>query len=281
MKKILFLSMVLAFSATVVSAQIKTPSPSPGAKIEQTIGLVDVTVEYSRPGVKGRTVFGDLVPYDKVWRTGANAATKITFSGDANFGGSDVKAGSYALLTKPGMKEWAFMLYPYESGNWGSYLESDVEPIMVTAASWQMAGEMSVETFMMAFDNITDTKGDLYLLWDRTGVSVPITVNTAEAVEASIKSVMDGPSANDYYAAGTYYFNAKKDNKQALEWVNMAIDKGYDRFWVQRQKSLIQAAMGDKKGAIASAKKSLEMAKEAGNDEYIKMNNESIMEWSK
>lgn len=271
----------MAFSATLVTAQIKTPSASPGAKIEQTIGLVDVTVEYSRPSVKGRTVFGDLVPFDKVWRTGANSATKITFSGDANFGGADVKAGSYALLTKPGMKEWAFMLYPYESGNWSSYPESDVEPIMATAKSWQMNDDMSIETFMIAFDNITDNNGDFYLLWDKTGVTVPITVNTDAAVEASIKSVMDGPSANDYYAAGTYYFNAKKDNKQALEWVNMAIDKGYDRFWVERQKSLIQAAMGDTKGAIASAKKSLEMATEAGNDEYIKMNNESIKEWSK
>ncbi len=281
MKKITFLSMLLAFSVTALTAQIKTPSASPGATIEQTIGLIDVTVEYSRPGVKGRTIFGDLVPFDKVWRTGANAATKITFSGDAKFGGAEVKAGSYALLTKPGMKEWAFMLYPYESGNWSSYLESDVEPVMATAPSWQMAGETSIESFMIAFDNITDSEGDLMFIWDKTGVTVPITVNTAEAVEASIKSVMDGPSANDYYAAGVYYFNAKKDNKQALDWVNMAIDKGYDRFWVQRQKSLIQAAMGDKKGAIASAKKSLEMAKEAGSDDYVKMNNESIMEWSK
>ena len=154
MKKILFLSMVVAFSTTMLSAQIKTPSASPGATLEQTIGLVDVTVEYSRPGVKGRTIFGDLVPYDKVWRTGANAATKITFSGDAKFGGADVKAGSYALLTKPGMKEWTFMLYPYESGNWGSYLESDVEPIMATVPSWEMSGGMNVETMMFAFDDI-------------------------------------------------------------------------------------------------------------------------------
>lgn len=281
MKKILFLSMLLALSTTLVTAQIKTPPASPGAKIEQTIGLVDVSVEYSRPSMKGRTIYGDLVPYDKAWRTGANAATKITFSADAKFGGAEVKAGSYALLTKPGMTEWAFMLYPYESGSWSSYLESDVEPVMATAKSWQMPEGVSVETFMIGFDNITSDQGDIFLVWDKTMVMVPITVNTAEAVEASIKSVMDGPSANDYYAAGTYYFNEKKDNKQALEWVNMAIDKGYDRFWVQRQKSLIQAAMGDKKGAIASAKKSLEMATEAGNDEYIKMNNESIAEWSK
>ncbi len=281
MKKILFLSMLLAFTATAVTAQIKTPSASPGAKIEQTIGLIDVSVEYSRPGMKGRTIYGDLVPFDKVWRTGANSVPKITFSGDAKFGGSDVKAGSYAMLTKPGKTDWAFMLYPYESGNWSSYLESEVTPVTVSVKSWQMPEGVNVESFMIGFDNLTNNGGDIYLLWERTMVMVPITVNTAETVEASIKSVMDGPSANDYFAAASYYHDAKKDNKQALEWINLSIEKGYDKFWVLRKKSLIQADMGDKKGAIATAKKSLEMATEAGNDDYIKMNNESIMAWSK
>ncbi len=281
MRKFLFLSLLLALSATAVTAQIKTPAASPGGKIEQTIGLVDVSVEYSRPSMKGRTIYGDLVPYDKVWRTGANAATKITFSGDATFGGAAVKAGSYAMLTKPGKETWSFMLYPYESGNWGSYLESDVEPTTIMVNSWKMPEGVNVESFMIGFDNLTSESGDIYLLWEKTMVMVPITVNTNETVEASIKTVMAGPSANDYYAAGSYYFDEGIDNKQALDWINMSIDKGYDRFWVQRKKSLVQAAMGDKKGAIASAKKSLTMATKEGNDEYIKMNNESIMEWSK
>ncbi len=281
MKKTLFLTMLLALSATMMTAQIKTPAPSPSATITQTIGLVDVSVEYSRPSMKGRTIYGDLVPYDKMWRTGANAATKITFSGDVKFGGADVPAGSYAMLTRPGKMEWDFMLYPYVSGSWSSYLESDVEAISTRIKSWQMPEGVNVESFMIGFDNLTNNSGDIYLLWEKTMVMVPITVNTDEAVEASIKSAMEGPSANDYYAAASYYFDAGKDNKQALEWINTAIDKGYDRFWVQRKKSLIQASLGDKKGAIASAKKSLEMATEAGNEEYIKMNNESIMEWSK
>lgn len=226
-------------------------------------------------------IFGDLVPYDAVWRTGANSATKITFSDDVNFGGADVTKGSYALLSKPGKETWNFMLYPHNSTNFGSYLESDVQPTIVSVKSYKMPAGVNVESLMMGFDNLTNTSGDYYLLWDNIYVPITIKTNTDKTVEASIEKVMAGPSMGDYYSAAQYYYNSGKDLNKALTWINKSVDMGNDKFWVLRLKSQIQAANGDKKGAIMTANRSLELAREAKNDDYIKMNTESIAEWSK
>ncbi len=267
--------------AAVAGAQIQTPAASPLSKVEQKIGLTDVTIEYSRPSKKGRTIYGDLVPFDAVWRTGANSATKITFSEDVVFGGANVTKGSYALLSKPGQKTWSFMLYPHNSTNFGSYLESEVTPITITTDAIVMPKGIVVETLMMGFDNLTLNSGDFYVLWDNVYVPISIKVNTDQSVEASIAKVMAGPSSGDYYSAANYYLNAGKDLNKALEWVNKSIDMGNEKFWVLRAKSLIQAGLGDKKGAITTANRSLELAKEANNADYIKMNEESIAEWKK
>ena len=281
MKKPVVLFSLLVWAATMMQAQIQTPAPSPAAKVEQRIGLVDVSVEYSRPSMKGRAIFGDLVPYDTPWRTGANSATKITFSDDVMFGGAEVKKGSYALLTKPGEKIWTVMLYPHNSTSFGSYLESDVKPISVSAEAIKMSKGMSVESFMIGFDNINNSGGDLFLLWDNVYVPVAIKVNTDKAVEASIAKVMAGPGAGDYYSAASYYLSEKKNLTQALEWINKSISMGNEKFWVLRTKSLIQAELGDTQGAMDSALRSLEMAREANNADYIKMNEESLKAWRK
>ena len=281
MKKSLFFLLFCALGTTMLQAQLQTPAPSPSAKIEQKIGLTDVTLEYSRPSKKGRVVFGDVVPYDVVWRTGANAATKITFSDDVVFGGAEVKKGSYALLTKPGKKTWSVMLYPHNSTSFGSYLESDVVPITVTTESIEMPKETDIETFMMGFDGLSNHDGTLFILWERTFVPVVIKVNTDKTVEANITKVMGGPTANEYFQAASYYYTEKKDMNKALEWVNTSIAKGNEKYWVLRTKSLIQAELGDKKGAIATAEKSLEMAKKDEDAAYVKMNEESIAEWKK
>lgn len=281
MKKTGILFLFLTLVSNLIQAQITTPAPSPAAKIEQRIGLTDVVVEYSRPSKKGRVIFGDLVAYDQVWRTGANAATKITFSDDVNFGGVDVKKGSYAMLSKPGKKTWTFMLYPHNSTNFGSYLESDVQPTMITTESILMPKEINVESMMIGFDNLTTTSGDFYLLWDNVYIPIAIKTNTDQTVQANITKVMAGPSMGDYYNASSYYLNSGKDLNQALIWVNKSIEMGNEKFWVLRSKSLIQAGLGDKKGAIMTAKKSLELAREEKNNDYIKMNEESIAEWKK
>jgi hypothetical protein len=281
MKKLILLVSLFGLSFLTIQAQIQTPSASPFSKVEQKIGLTDVTIEYSRPAMKGRTIYGGLVPYDLVWRTGANSATKITFSDDVTVGGAKVAKGSYALLSKPGMKTWTFMLYPHNSTNFSSYLESDVQPITFTTEAIKMPAGVNVESMMMGFDNISYTGGDLFLLWDNLYVPVPIQVNTDQAVEASIAKVMAGPTSGDYYSAANYYLTSGKDLNKALEWVNRSIEMGNEKFWVLRAKSLIQAGLGDKKGAIMTANRSLELAREAKNADYIKMNEDSIAEWKK
>lgn len=264
---------------TMASAQLQTPSPSPFSKMEQRVGLTDVTVEYSRPSKKDRVIFGELVPFDEPWRTGANAATKISFSDDVMCNGTEVKKGTYALITKPGKKSWEVMLYPHTGGGWSSYLESSEKPVKFTTQSVMMPKEASTETFTIGFDGLTNHGGTLYLLWETTFVPIEIKTKTDETVEASIAKVMAGPSANDYFQAANYYFTEKKDLKKSLEWINMSIEKGNNRYWVLRTKSLIQAELGDKKGAIDTAMKSLELAKEGKDDHYIRLNEASIKEW--
>lgn len=279
MKKAFFTCILAALTVLTIQAQIATPAPSPSAMLKQSVGLTEITVEYSRPSMKGRDVFGGLVPYDEVWRLGANQATKITFSEDVKVGGKSLEAGAYAVLAKPGKSSWEFMFYPYTTGNWGAYPGSDVTPTTVSAEAFKM-DQMEIETFMIEFDQITNSGANIWFLWENVATAVPVAVNTDETVEASIAQVMAGPTANDYFAAASYYLAEGKDMSKAREWITKAVDMGYNQFWVLRTKSLIEAKAGDKAAAIESAKKSLEMAKAANNNDYIRMNEASIKEWS-
>lgn len=262
-----------------VSAQIETPAPSPFCKIEQMVGLTKVTLEYSRPGVKDREIFGGLVPYDNPWRTGANAVTKVGFNTDVMFGEVKLEKGDYALITTPGKEMWTFHFFPYESSSWSSYLEDGAEgtKVMVEPVTIE---NVHVESMTLMIDELRNGSATFYLIWDDVYVGTEFTVPTDEMVMSSIEEVMSGPSARDYYAAASYYHSEDKDLAQALDWMNKAIEMGEERYWMLRQKSLIQAKLGMKSEAIATAKRSLELAEEAGSEEYIRMNKESIAEWS-
>ncbi len=261
-----------------VFGQIQTPAPSPGSKVTQAVGLTEITIEYSRPGVKDREIFGGLVPYGELWRTGANQATKISFDKDVTIGGQKCKAGSYAILTVPNKDEWKFNLYTYESGNFGTYIEK--EPAVSFMAKTE-SDEWSMWSFTMGFGEVKSSSAMLWVMWDKTRVGVPIEVGTEEQVMASIDQVMAGPSAGDYYRAATYYHDAGKDLNKAYEWIKKANAGDNARFWTLRREALILADMGKKKEAITVAKRSMEMAKEAKNDDYVRMNEASIKEWSK
>lgn len=277
MKQFLFL-FLLAFGTTAI-AQVTTPQPSPFQTIEQKVGLTDITVEYSRPSMKGRTIYGDLVPFGAKWRTGANANTKITFSDDVTIGGSAVKAGSYAVYSVPGEKSWDIMFYS-DSNNWGLANPWDDSKVVakVTSEVWSM--EMPVETFTITFDDVSNNSVNLGIIWENTYVRATIEVPTDAAVMASIENTMAGPSGNDYYAAAVYYLQEGKDMKQAQKWVDKAISMRKDpAFWMYRQKSLIHAKMGDKQGAVAAAKTSLDLARKAGNKDYVALNEKSLKEW--
>lgn len=263
---------------TGLTAQLNTPAPSPPAKTETTIGLTDVTVEYSRPGVKGRTIFADdgLVPFGEVWRTGANQATKITFSDDVMLGlkSKAVPAGSYAVLTKPMKGMWEVLFFPYESGNWNNY--KDKTPA-VTVSAKSMAAPGKVENFTIMFDEYTVDGANLYMMWDETMVALPVKTNAKEAAMASIDRVMAGPDMNDYHAAAAFLFE-NGDKKKALEYINKAVEMSSDnpRFWIVHRQGLILADLGMKTEAVAAFNKSMSLAKEAGNMDYVRMNERSV-----
>lgn len=283
MKHTIFVLFLIFGISTSVNAQVKSPQPSPAAKIEQTVGLTDLSIAYSRPGVKGRTVFGDLVPYDKVWRTGANKAVQFSTSTDIKFGGKDVKAGTYALFTLPGKDKWDVILYT-DTEIWGTpeTWEESKEAARVTVPVKNLTDH--VESFTISIDNIQNSEdADLSISWAKTKVTVKITTPTNEIAQKSIEATMAGPSAADYYSAANYYLEMGKDMDQAYKWINKAIEmrEGETPFWMLRRKSLIEAHLGMKKEAIETAKLSLAAAEKAGNADYVKMNKDSIAEWSK
>ena len=278
MKKGLLFACVLLLSFNIF-AQIKTPAPSPFAKWEQALGLTTLEVEYSRPGMKDRTIFANegLVPFGKTWRTGANSATKITIGADAKIGGIDVPKGSYALLTVPTKDEWTFKLYPYEGQRWTSYTTKDSIAFVFTAKPQEHS--QPIETFFIWPENLTTNSLDLVFGWENTTVSVPIEMEIHETIMSNIKTVLAGPSANNYYAAATYLYNTKSDMETALEYIQKATAGDEPRFWMLRREALILAALDRKQEAIGAAQRSLEAAKEAGNDDYVRMNEASIEEW--
>jgi len=278
MKKLVLFTFALTLMFSV-NAQIETPQPSPFTKVEQKVGLTDVTLEYSRPSMNGRTIFGDLVPYGKVWRAGANKNTVITFSDDVVVGGKELKAGAYAIFITPSKKSWDVVFYS-DTNNWGlpETIETSNVAAKITVETLELP--MNVETFTITFDNLTSGSAELGFIWENTMANLKFEVPTDKTVTAAIQKVMSGPSAGDYYAAAVYNLGEGKDLEKAKEWMDKAMSMTKDpKFYQLRKQSLLYAALGDKKNAIATAKKSLAKSEAAGNADYVKMNNDSLKEW--
>lgn len=280
MKNVLFaISCMATMSAT---AQIETPQPSPAAEVKQTVGLTEISVTYSRPSKKKREIFGGLVPFNQMWRTGANKNTMITTDKMMIFGSDTLQPGTYAIFTKPAVGAWEVYFYT-DTENWGTPENWDDSKVALKTPALESKMNDVTETFTIGFENITSKGGDLTFTWDKTKAVASFKVATEAQVTAAIDKVMTGPSSVDYYRAADYYLSEGKDMNQALEWINKSIemDGGDTKFWVLRRKALIQAELGDYKAAIETAKKSKAGAEAAGYDNYIKMNEESIAEWSK
>ncbi|WP_299016610.1 DUF2911 domain-containing protein [uncultured Polaribacter sp.] len=279
MKKIILSLFVLAVTY-VTNAQIETPAPSPSQKIEQKVGLTDVTLEYSRPSMKGREIFGGLQDYGKIWRTGANANTKLTFSTNFMVGGKTLKAGTYALYTIPGKKTWDIMLYT-DATNWGTPRKWDDAKVAAKVTVDAEKVKSTIETFTITFDDLTNNSAVLGIMWENTYVGLKFETPTDKMVSGSIAKVMNGPTANDMYGAAVYYLQAGKDINKAQEWIDKAVEmtSNKPRFWFLRQQSLIHAKAGKTATAIAAAKQSLALAEKAGNAGYVKMNTASLKEW--
>ena len=277
-KVILFFTLGVA---SLLSAQVVTPKASPAAKLQQKVGLADIQIEYARPGAKGRVVFGDLIPYGQMWRLGANENTKITTSEALIFGKDTLAAGTYALFAKPGQTNWELYFYT-DYSNWGLPEPWDPTKVRLQVTAGVQKIQDYQENLAFQIDALSNNGGTLLITWENTKVSLPFTLNTKAKVLASIDKTMAGPSANDYHAAATYYFNENIDLKKALEWSTKAVEmRGNSAYWMTRLKAQLQAANGDYKGAIETAKISIEAAKADGDDAYVRANEKSIAEWSK
>jgi len=253
--------------------KIEFPQASPSATVKERVGLTDVEIEYSRPGVKGRKIFGGLVPFGEVWRTGANSATKITFGTEVNFGGTQVPAGSYALFTIPESGEWTVILNKAE-GQWGSYAY-DAKNDLVRVKVKPVALTEAVEGMTITLSDLRDDAATLNITWDKTRVPVKLQTNLVAVLVPQIEAVMEGAGKKPYFDAAMFYYAHNLDLKKAVGWIDEAIKEQPDAMWIIYRKGLILAKLGDKKAAVAAANQSLELANKAGGAigaEYKRLN---------
>jgi hypothetical protein len=280
MKKIIIALFMTA--GLMANAQVKTPQASPRQILNQVVGLTQVDINYSRPSIKGRTVFGDLVPFGKTWRTGANENTTISFGDDVVIDGKTLKKGKYSLYTVPKAESWDVIFYS-TTDNWGNPAEWNDSNVALTTSVKSEQLNRTVESFTIGINNLDNNFANLEISWEKTLVAVKFEVPTQKiAIESIDKALSGTPAFGDYFSAAQYYYQSNGDLNKALTYVNKALEMNKDKpFFYYRQKSLIQAKLGDKKGAIETAKISLAAAQEAKNMDYVKMNQDSIAEWSK
>lgn len=276
-QKITFtLAILLLAGMSAFAQQIKMPQASPSAKIAQKVGLTDVTVDYSRPSTKGRKIFGELVPYGEVWRTGANGATIISFSTDVEIDGKKVPQGQYALYSIPGKSEWTIILSK-DTKLWGAIGYNPDNDLMRFKAVPEKLSRV-YETFEISFNNMTDNGADLSIKWEQTRVDFPITTQVDAIVMAQIKELVIDKDATDptlLYSAANYYFTNQKDIPQAYTWITKSVESD-PKYWTMHLKAKIELNLGKKTEALESAKKSKEMAIEAKNPDYVSLNDRLI-----
>ncbi len=270
----ILLSVLAVFFITVTgNSQIRTPAPSPGQTIKQDFGLSSIEVDYSRPGVKGRKVFGDLVPYGAMWRTGANGATKITFGDDVTIGGKEVKAGSYALYTIPWQAEFEVILNKgVNNGGLAGYSKDD------DVTRFKVKSETipnSVENFTINFQNVKANSLDVVLTWDKTRVAIPVTTDIDKKIMAQIDESIN-KDTKPYFQAAMYYLDNDKDPNQAVSWFDKAIAQNPNGYWIYHQKANALVKLNKNEDAKKAALKSMEIAKQEKNDDYVRLNEKLI-----
>ncbi|OOG72363.1 DUF2911 domain-containing protein [Algoriphagus sp. A40] len=270
-----FLTLLLA-SFVSFAQQIQMPQASPSSKISQQVGLSVVTVDYSRPSTKGRKIFGELVPYDVIWRTGANSPTVITFSTEVSIAGQKVPAGSYALYAIPGKTEWTILLSK-NTKLWGAigYNPADDQMRMKVKPSKTSS---KYETFEITFNNLTDNSATVALKWENTKAEFKIETEVDPIVMADIqKQVIDAKATdpNLLFQSANYYFTTGKDLNQAYEWIKQSTDQD-PKYWTVHVRAKIELALGMKTEALDSATKSKAMAEKENNPDYVALNERLI-----
>lgn len=277
MKKI-FITSLAVCTLLIAEAQLKTPAPSPTQTIKQDFGLASVELSYSRPGMKGRKIFGDLVPFEKVWRTGANNATTLTFGEEVTIGGTKIKAGKYGLLAIPNKKNWTLIISKQTDVTSPADYKQDQDVVRVEAKTMDL--DESMETFTMQFANIKPNSCELHIMWDRTAVALPITADVETKVMAQIDQLMNKDN-RPYFNAAMYYMDNGKDLDKALAWFDKAVEGNPTAFWMHHQRANCLAKLGKKAEARTAAEKSKELATAAKNDDYVKLNEKLLAELDK
>ncbi|SUI97779.1 Protein of uncharacterised function (DUF2911) [Sphingobacterium spiritivorum] len=273
MKKSILTLLVASALAFGAQAQLKIPQPSSATEVTQAIGIHNVVLNYSRPNTNGRAIFGDLVPYGQVWRTGANTVSTLTFEEEVTVQGTKVPAGTYGIFTIPNKNEWTIILSK-NSKQWGAYTYKQEEDLVrFNVKPTTLANK--VETFTISFDQVTTTSGVVSIAWDKVSVQFNIKVDQSKEILASIDQAMQGEK-KPYFQAALYYFNNNLDIKKAVEWVNIADQGNTEAPWIKYWKSQILLKSGDKKGAAETAQQGIDMAKAGKNEEYIKLNTQAL-----
>jgi hypothetical protein len=267
MKQLVFAiigSLVLATS----DAQIKTPAASTSQTIKQDFGLGTVELSYARPNVKGRKIFGDIVPYDAVWRTGANSATILNFGDDVIIGGTAVPAGKYGLLSIPGKKQWTLIISKQTNVTNPTAYDQTQDVVRIPV---DVKKNSKVETFTIQFANVASSTMDLQIMWDKSIVTLPISTEIDSKIMASIEKNLKSDKPQ-YFPAAMYYMESGKDLNQALEYFNKAVEQNPKAYWIQYNWATCLAKLGKTNEARAAAEKSKELAIEGKNNDYVRLN---------
>jgi hypothetical protein len=272
----MFLAASLLMAAAIVNAQqLTTPQPSPTQVVKQNFGVGSIELNYSRPSKKGRKVGVDLAPFGKVWRTGANAATTLTFSDDVSIGGKELKAGKYGLLTIPDAGKWTIIISKDVNVNQPSAYKQENDLVRVEAPVVKLP--FSVETFTINFADLTGSSCNIQMMWENTLVQFAVTTNSEAKVMAQIDNVMNKDN-KPYFNAASYYYDNGKDLNQALTWVNKALETNKEAFWMHLLKARIHKKLSDNGAAKAAATACKEFAEKAKNDDYVKMATDLLAE---
>ncbi len=276
--KRLFLATLALGLALMTEAQLRTPAPSPSQTVKQDFALSTIELSYSRPGMKGRKLYVDLAPAGKVWRTGANNATTLTFGDEVTIGGVKVPAGKYGLLSIPDRKSWILIISKQTNVTSPAAYKAEMDVVRIPVAVTKT--KTMTETFTIQFANVKPESCELQLLWDKSMVSLPITADIDTRIMADIDKAMKAEKP-PYFQAAMYYMENGKDLNQALDWFNKAVEVQPDAFWVQHQWANCLAKLGKKEEAKAAAKRSRELAEKAQNADYVKLNDDLLKKLNK
>jgi len=278
--KILNILFLLSFFVTF--SQVKTPQASPKSKLTQNVGLTEITIEYSRPSIKGRKIMGDLVSYGEIWRTGANNISTISFNDEVSINNKLILKGKYSILAKPNKKSWDiyFLKYNKDQSVLNIIKNWDDQIIISELNIPLISTDNKIETFTIDINDISNNGANINLAWENTLIKIPIDVLSKQKVLESIReTLIKNPSAYDLYNSASYYLQEGEDLNWARKWINRAVEIDSTKYWMFRLKAVIYNKLNLNKEAIIAAKKGLELAKKAGNNDHIRMNLKSIKDW--